>query len=74
MLDRVILSKISTTSKGNTNFSKLKELKERYKKDDPFLVYKLNHRDLYNQPTYVFKTSSVLVDIGKILDRVGITT
>ena len=37
MLDRVILSKIRTTSKANTDFSKLIELKERYKKDDPFL-------------------------------------
>ena len=71
MLDRVILSKISATSKGNTDFSKLIELKERYKKDDPFLIYKLNHRDLSNQPTYVFKTSSVSVDIGKKLDRAG---
>ena len=43
MLDRVIISKISATSKGNTDFSKLIELKERYKKDDPFLTYKLNH-------------------------------
>ena len=59
MLDRVILSKISATSKGNTDFSKFIELKERYKKDDPFLIYKLNHQDLNNQPTYLFKTSSV---------------
>ena len=65
MLDRIILSKISATSKGNTDFSKLIELKERYKKDCPFLIYKLN------QSTYVFKTSSVSVDIGKKLDRAG---
>ena len=52
MLDRVILSKISTTSKGNTDFSKLIELKERYKNEYPFLIYKLNNRDLNNQPTY----------------------
>ena len=71
MLDRVILSKISATAKGNIDFSKLIELKERYKKDGPFLIYKLNHRDLNNQPTYVFKTSSVSVDIGKKLDRAG---
>ena len=71
MLDRGMLSKISRTSKGNTNFSKLIELEERYKKDDPFLIYKLNHRDLNNQPTYVFKTSSVSVDIGNKLGRVG---
>ena len=30
MLDRVILSKISATLKGNTDFSELIELKERY--------------------------------------------
>ena len=71
MLDGVILSKISATSKGNTDFSKLIELKERYKKDDPFLIYKLTHRDFNNQPTYVLKTSGVLVDIGKKLDRTG---
>ena len=59
MLHRVILSKISATLKGNTDFSKFIELKERYKKDDPFLIYKLNHQDLNNQPTYVFKTSSI---------------
>ena len=48
ILDRVILSKIRTTSKANIDFSKLIELKERYrtkreiqKKDDPFLIYKL---------------------------------
>ena len=71
MLGRVILSKIRTTSKGNKDFSKLIELKERYKEDDPFLIFKLNHRDLNNQPTYVFKTSSVSVDIGKKVDRAG---
>ena len=69
ILDCVILS--STTSKGNTDFSKLIAPKERYKKDDPFLIYKLDHLDLNNQPTYVFKTSSVSVDTGKKLDRVG---
>ena len=41
------------------------------RKIDPFLIYKLNHRDLNNQPTHVFKTSSVSADIGKKLDRVG---
>ena len=70
MLDRVILCKISATSKGNTDFSKLIELKQRYK-DDPFLIYKLNHRYLNNQPSYVLKTISVSVHIGKKLDRVG---
>ena len=71
MLAYVILRKISTTSEANTDFSKLIELKDRYKKGDPFLIYKLNHRDLNNQPTHVFKTSSVSADIGKKLDRVG---
>ena len=71
MLYRVILGKISATSKGNSDFSKLIELKERYKKDDPFLIYKLTHRGLNNQPTYVLKTSGVLVDTGKKLDRAG---
>ena len=65
MLDRVI------GNTDNTDFSKLVELKERYKKDDPFLIYKLNHRVLNNQPRYVFKTSSVSDDIGKKLDRTG---
>ena len=41
MLDRLILSKLRTTSKANIDFSKLIELKDRYKKDDPFLIYKL---------------------------------
>ena len=36
MLDRFILSKISTTSKSNRDFSKLIELNEKYKKDDPW--------------------------------------
>ena len=71
MLYRAILGKISATSKGNSDFSKLIEPKERYKKDDPFLIYKLTHRDFNNQPTYVLKTSGVLVDIGKKLDRTG---
>ena len=35
------------------------------------MIYKLNHRDLNNEPTYVFKTSSVSVDIEKKLDRLG---
>ena len=35
------------------------------------MIYKLNHRDLNNQPKYVFKTSSVSVDIGKKLDGAG---
>ena len=65
MLDRVI------GNTDNIDFSKLVELKERYKKDDPFLIYKLNHRVLNNQPRYVFKTSSVSDDIGKKLDRTG---
>ena len=34
------------------------------------MIYKLNHRDPNNQPTCVFKTSSVSVDIGKKLDLV----
>ena len=46
MLGRVILSKISTTWKGNTDFSKLIELEEKYKKDDLFLTNKLNNRGL----------------------------
>ena len=71
ILDRVILSKSSATSKGNTDFSKLIELKERYKKDDPFWIYKFNHQDFNNQSTYIFKTSKVSVDIGNKLDRVG---
>ena len=37
-LDRVVLSKVYATSKGNTDFSKMIELKEIYKKDDPFLI------------------------------------
>ena len=32
---------------------------------------RLNHRDLNNQSTYVFKTSTVSVDIEKKLDRLG---
>ena len=32
MLDRVILTKISTTIKGNTDYNKLRKLKEKYKK------------------------------------------
>ena len=35
------------------------------------MICKLNHRNLNNQSTYVFKTSSVSVDIGKKLDRTG---
>ena len=70
MFDRVILSRISATSKDNTDFSKLIELKERYKKDGPILIYKLNHLDFNNQARYVFKPSKVIVDIGEKLDRV----
>ena len=69
MFDRVILSRISTTSKDNTDFSKLIEWKERYKKDDPILIYKLSHLDFNNQARYVFKPSKVIVDIGEKLDR-----
>ena len=47
------------------------ELKERHKKDDPFLIYKLNYWDFNNQPTYLSKTSNVSVDIRKKLDQVG---
>ena len=34
-------------------------------------MYKVNRRDLNNEPTYVFKTSRVSVDTGKKLDGVG---
>ena len=39
MLDRVILSKTSTTSKGKTDFNKWIEPKEKYKKDRDFFIW-----------------------------------
>ena len=71
MVDCVIQSKISSTLERNTDYNKLIELKERYKKDDPFLIYKINHWSLNSQSTHLFKTSRTSDNIGKKLDRVG---
>ena len=66
MVERVIQSKTSSTSNN-----KLIELKKRYKKDDPFLTYKINHCSLNSQSKHVFKTSTTSDNIGKKLDGVG---
>ena len=39
MLDRVILSKTSAASEGNTDFKKWIEPKEKYKKDCDFFIW-----------------------------------
>ena len=39
MLDRVMLSKTSATSKGNTDFNKWIEPKEKCKKDRDFFIW-----------------------------------
>ena len=36
--------------------------RERYKKNDKFLIYRMNDLTQNNQPTFVFKTSSVSLE------------
>ena len=39
------------------------------KKNDKFLIYRMNDRTQNNQPTFVFKTSSISLEIAKNMTR-----
>ena len=69
LLDRRALNKIRIQGKGESEFSKLVNLKD--KKNYRFFLYRLNNRDHNSQPTYVVKTSASVVEMGKKLDRDG---
>ena len=56
-LDRKQTSKIKKKVYGGTEFSRLADLRQKYKLNDKFLIYRLNDKDLNGENTYVFKTS-----------------
>ena len=51
------------------SFHNIKELKETADKRDPFLIYKLNCRDINGQPRFVFKTSSKCLELVVKMDQ-----
>ena len=63
LLNRTVLNKIKKNS-TKTEFSKLLELKDKYQKNDKFLIFGMNDRCLNNNPTYVFKTSMTALQIA----------
>ena len=62
-MDRKILNKIKA-SDNQPEFVQLINIRERYKKNEKFLIYRMNDRTQNNQPTLVFKTSSVSLEIA----------
>ena len=68
LMDRKILNKIKA-SDNQPEFVQLINVRERYKKNDKFLIYRMNDRTQNNQPTFVFKTSSISLEIAKNMTR-----
>ena len=63
LMDRKILNKIKA-SDNQPEFAQLINVRERYIKNDKFLIYRMN-----NQPTFVFKTSSISLEIAENMTR-----
>ena len=63
LLNRTVLNKIKKNS-IKIDFSKLLELKDKYQKNDKFLIFGMNDRRPNNNPTYVFKTSMTALQIA----------
>ena len=65
-LDRKQTSKMKKKVCGGTEFSRLADLRQEYKSNDKFLIYRLNDKDLNGENTYVFKTSETNLEIIKM--------
>ena len=50
--------------KNGSEVSDLLKLKEKYSKNDKFLLYKMNDRALNNNPSFIFKTSLTALEIA----------
>ena len=70
-LDRKKISKAKRKVLGNSDFQRLAELKEKYKKDDKFLIYSFNTKESNGDDTYVFKSSKTCLNIIRNIDRKG---
>ena len=68
LMGRKILNKIKT-SDNHPEFVQLINVRERHKKNDKFLIYRMNDRNQNNQPTFIFKTSSVPLEIAENITR-----
>ena len=53
------------------SFEAVGELRSRLLDKDPFLIYKVNNRNLNAEPSYVFKTSKVQAQLAVAMDRDG---
>ena len=53
------------------SFEAVGELRSRLLDKDPFLIYKVNNRNLNGEPSYVFKTSKVQAQLAVAMDRDG---
>ena len=71
LLDRKKLVNMKSESQKTSDFEKLDELREKYKKKDKLLIYRMNSRSHSNQPTFVFKTSDVACSVGRNMGRDG---
>ena len=68
LMDRKILNK-TKASDNQPEFVQLINVREKYKKNDKFLIYRMNVRTQNNQPTFVFKTSSISLEIAENMTR-----
>ena len=66
LLSRPLLNKIENNNK-NPELIKLTKRKEKYGKNDKYLVYRMNDRCINNSPIYVFKTSQSSLKIASQL-------
>ena len=67
-MDRSALNRAKLVKNGS-EVSDLLNLKEKYSKNDKFLLYKMNDRALNNNPTFIFKTSLTALEIASQLNR-----
>ena len=68
LMDRSALNRAKLV-KNDSEVSDLLNLKEKYSKNDKFLLYKMNDRALNNNPTFIFKTSLTALEIASQLNR-----
>ena len=55
--------------KNGSEVSDLLKLKEKYSKNDKFILYKMNDRALNNNSSFIFKTSLTALEIVSQLNR-----
>ena len=68
LMDRSALNRAKLVKNG-LEVSDLLNLREKYSKNDKFLLYKMNDRALNNNPTFIFKTSLTALEIASQLNR-----